>query len=614
MHQQPEVHPQSHLMVAESVDAQIFRAMPIAPYENTVSLPCLSRTDSLVHPYLAQQPLPTLPNGVDPQPTIVLPIPDIADFASSMVHLLWHGHRASTMAGLCGDPNDRDSACGRETATTPSATSTAFRKLTEQVLYATQLSESVVLLSLKYIDMLLQKYPKVHGAQGSEFRLFTVALMLANKFLDDNTFTNKTWSAISGMNVQELSKMELEFLDVLQFQLYVRKEEFDHWHIAQYKFSHQLQAANRASEEEKLQVLEKTLKHVGLSILRPAPWLTEPQQQHYDHYLCLLCQTQRPYFPPDLPNQPFVRVPLRIPSHPLYQSTYASHMAVQAPDVFTQTNALPMRNPAEPSSLSIADYTRPVPTNFNRQAQQPSSNIAMSKSIFGHQGAALPSAKDIQLLSQHCSMRNKQHVSPFTISQGQQPMYEAYGAQRTNDATFYQQQPMGYTDAFSGSTGIEPSNNSLSYKCIAHRRPSLDVSQIAGSINLTSRGQTSQGSDSYGNPVAARTLFHYSPARSMHVETNNGYCGHSIPYPRQGSSYDQGTTLGHVDYNGHARPVDTTTCYDLPSGFFPIDRPQSQITLYPSLSSAAGIYEPIPFEYNGGDPMTTGESYRVKPR
>jgi hypothetical protein len=45
-------------------------------------------------------------------------------------------------------------------------------------LTATQLSESVILLALKYIAMLLQYNPSIQGAEGSEYRLFTVALML----------------------------------------------------------------------------------------------------------------------------------------------------------------------------------------------------------------------------------------------------------------------------------------------------------------------------------------------------------------------------------------------------------------------------------------------------
>lgn len=47
-----------------------------------------------------------------------------------------------------------------------------------QVLTATQLQESAVYLSLKYIAILLQSNPSIEGAEGSEYRLFIVALML----------------------------------------------------------------------------------------------------------------------------------------------------------------------------------------------------------------------------------------------------------------------------------------------------------------------------------------------------------------------------------------------------------------------------------------------------
>jgi hypothetical protein len=45
-------------------------------------------------------------------------------------------------------------------------------------LTATQLQESAVYLSLKYIAILLQSNPSIEGAEGSEYRLFIVALML----------------------------------------------------------------------------------------------------------------------------------------------------------------------------------------------------------------------------------------------------------------------------------------------------------------------------------------------------------------------------------------------------------------------------------------------------
>lgn len=78
-----------------------------------------------------------------------------------------------------------------------------------------------------------EEQPFCKGKPGSEFRLLTVALMLGNKceylsqtiasglavlclltlklVLDDNTYTNKTWAEVSGISVQEIHIMEVEF-------------------------------------------------------------------------------------------------------------------------------------------------------------------------------------------------------------------------------------------------------------------------------------------------------------------------------------------------------------------------------------------------------------------
>lgn len=73
----------------------------------------------------------------------------------------------------------------------------SFKVFCHKVLKATQISSACVLLSLYYIHRLRSAYPAIHASIGSEVRLFTTALILANKFLDDNTFTNKVKTSIS---------------------------------------------------------------------------------------------------------------------------------------------------------------------------------------------------------------------------------------------------------------------------------------------------------------------------------------------------------------------------------------------------------------------------------
>ena len=61
----------------------------------------------------------------------------------------------------------------------------AFVNFLQKVLETTQVSESVIVLSLHYIYRLKERNRLAHGQPGSEFRVCVAALMLANKFVDE---------------------------------------------------------------------------------------------------------------------------------------------------------------------------------------------------------------------------------------------------------------------------------------------------------------------------------------------------------------------------------------------------------------------------------------------
>ncbi|KAK3905227.1 hypothetical protein C8A05DRAFT_12935 [Staphylotrichum tortipilum] len=104
-----------------------------------------------------------------------------------------------------------------------------FKKWVAGVLTTTQVTQNVVILALLYIYRLKKANPTVKGRPGSEYRLLTVALMLGNKFLDDNTYTNKTWADVSCISVNEIHVMEVEFLSNMRYSLLVSTEEWDQW-------------------------------------------------------------------------------------------------------------------------------------------------------------------------------------------------------------------------------------------------------------------------------------------------------------------------------------------------------------------------------------------------
>lgn len=61
--------------------------------------------------------------------------------------------------------------------------------------------------------------------------------MLGNKFLDDNTYTNKTWAEVSGINVAEVHIMEVEFLSNMKYNLFTSADDWSEWQKLLGKFA-----------------------------------------------------------------------------------------------------------------------------------------------------------------------------------------------------------------------------------------------------------------------------------------------------------------------------------------------------------------------------------------
>lgn len=111
-----------------------------------------------------------------------------------------------------------------------SVPTTSFKQFVFSVITETQLPPTAVSLALLYILRLKHRSPiAIHASPNSEYRVFCVALILANKFLDDNTYTNKTWSEITHLALREISQMEIEFLINMNHSLAVSQNEWVSW-------------------------------------------------------------------------------------------------------------------------------------------------------------------------------------------------------------------------------------------------------------------------------------------------------------------------------------------------------------------------------------------------
>ncbi|KAK5108349.1 hypothetical protein LTR62_008378 [Meristemomyces frigidus] len=97
-----------------------------------------------------------------------------------------------------------------------------FRKWVHQVLSATRLPSSTIMLSLHYLNDRVAHFPEtVSTSENQIYRLLAVGLILGSKFLDDNTFINKSWSDVTAIRVAELNVLEAKWLKMIDWQLHV---------------------------------------------------------------------------------------------------------------------------------------------------------------------------------------------------------------------------------------------------------------------------------------------------------------------------------------------------------------------------------------------------------
>ncbi|WVQ93783.1 hypothetical protein IAU59_000861 [Kwoniella sp. CBS 9459] len=162
----------------------------------------------------------------------------LATYVARMVVWLWYGDFQSSAQNIPSSPLSSTSIPHDpfDVSNTPQSRisslmvrpSPDFGKFVERLLTVTSVSHSVTLVALLYIYR-LKMNNKFFATPGSEQRPFVAALMLGNKYLDDNTYTNSTWAELAGMQLSEINRMEKEFLEGLVYRLGVDISEYQRW-------------------------------------------------------------------------------------------------------------------------------------------------------------------------------------------------------------------------------------------------------------------------------------------------------------------------------------------------------------------------------------------------
>lgn len=107
----------------------------------------------------------------------------------------------------------------------------------QKLLGATLLSQQVLLLALYFIAKLPQTSPLYPPATSQSalqstsapFKLLLAALVVANKHLDDNSFRNSTFAAVSGITLPEVNALEYSLLAGLSFDINLHTDTWLAW-------------------------------------------------------------------------------------------------------------------------------------------------------------------------------------------------------------------------------------------------------------------------------------------------------------------------------------------------------------------------------------------------
>ncbi|ODH53483.1 hypothetical protein GX48_00314 [Paracoccidioides brasiliensis] len=191
-----------------------------------------------------------------------------------------------------------------------------FRKYVSQILSSTRLPRSTILLGLYYLAcrMRILSAAEMYKSGNSEvYRMLTTALLLGSKFLDDNTFQNRSWAEVSNIPVADLNSMELEWLFGFEWKIHTRihnkQEGFKSWKAHWDTW--------RAKNEAKINESRITL----------APIDTNIQKQHAAQHKALLS--------PDGPIPPqYQRGSWLSSSTPDYSPPSAPHSGPNTPDYY----------------------------------------------------------------------------------------------------------------------------------------------------------------------------------------------------------------------------------------------------------------------------------------
>lgn len=106
----------------------------------------------------------------------------------------------------------------------------SLKQFLVQVLTATRLPRSTIILALVYISKRWAIMGQACPGSDQVYKMIVVGLVLANKFHDDNTFTNSSWFKATHIPVAEITTFESQWLRDIKWSLHLDGPDAQAWY------------------------------------------------------------------------------------------------------------------------------------------------------------------------------------------------------------------------------------------------------------------------------------------------------------------------------------------------------------------------------------------------
>ena len=103
-----------------------------------------------------------------------------------------------------------------------------IQKYLERIFKYTEAEESTFIIALIYIDRINQ-ISNIIITPYNIHRIIFISVLLAIKYNEDITFDFDYYAQVAGISIDELKSLEIEFVCLVKFKLYINKQQFDNY-------------------------------------------------------------------------------------------------------------------------------------------------------------------------------------------------------------------------------------------------------------------------------------------------------------------------------------------------------------------------------------------------